>query len=186
MLSATGFLMDLQSELVWSGDEGGTEASGQTRRYGLELSGRYHISNWLFADADATFVKAIYTGEASNGANAVALAPTRTFTAGLGARPTFGKWTPFADARVKVLGDRPADPAGEFIAQGFTTVDANVGVRYGHVELGCDAQNLFDQTYREVNFVSTTRLPYEPAPVTGIHYSPGWPRTVIGRVALYW
>src|SRR6185503_5067920 len=40
-LEAAGYLLDLDSELVWSGDEGTTEASGQTRRYGVELGARY-------------------------------------------------------------------------------------------------------------------------------------------------
>jgi hypothetical protein len=40
--------------------------------------------------------------------------------------------------------------------------------------------------WREVQFASDTRLPYEPATVTGIHYSPGWPRTVIARATFYW
>ena len=47
-------------------------------------------------------------------------------------------------------------------------------------------QNVFDAKYREVNFANESRLAYEPAPVTGVHYSPGWPRTVMARAAVYW
>jgi len=183
-LSAAAFLLDLDSELVWLGDEGTTEASAKTRRYGVEVSARYHLSTWLYADLDATLAHASYTANAGNGA-AVALAPTRTFTAGVGARPTFGHWTPFGSLRVKALADRPANEDGSLTAQGFVIVDANAGVRWRDVEFGLDVQNLLDASWREVNFATTTRLAYEPQPVTGIHYSPGWPRTIMGRATVY-
>jgi hypothetical protein len=184
-LNAAFFLLDLDSELVWVGDEGTTEPSRQTRRFGAELGARYKISNWLYADIDGTLSRARFLSNAGNG-NAVALAPTRTLTAGIGARPTFGDWTPFGSIRLKMLGDRPANEEETLTAQGFTTVDANAGARYRNIELGVDAQNLLNATWREVNFASTTRLAYEPQAVTGIHYSPGWPRTIIGRATLYW
>jgi outer membrane receptor protein involved in Fe transport len=184
-VSAAGFLIDLDSELVWSGDAGDTEASGQTRRFGLELDARYHLSNWLFADADATFTRARYTSNAGNG-SAVALAPTRTFSAGIGVRPTVGDFTPYASARVKSIGSRPATEDESLTAEGFTVVDADAGVRWKNIEAGLDVQNLLDATWREVQFATETRLAYEPKPVTGIHYSPGWPRTVMAKATLYW
>ncbi|MGK4007235.1 TonB-dependent receptor [Sorangium sp. So ce1036] len=184
-LSAAGFLLDLDSELVWSGDAGVTEASGQTRRYGIEVSGRYRLGSWLFADADATFTRARFRANAGNG-NAVALAPTRTLTAGIGVRPTIGAFTPFGALRVKAIAARPATEDEALTAEGFTVVDASAGLRWRNVEAAVDVQNLFDATWREVQFASESRLPYEPAAVTGIHYSPGWPFTAIGRATLYW
>ena len=65
-------------------------------------------------------------------------------------------------------------------------MDVNAGLRWKNLELGLDIQNLFDATYREVSFATETRLAYEPAPVEGIHYSPGWPFTAIGRATVYW
>ena len=184
-VSASGFLIDLDSELVWAGDAGNTEPSGQTRRYGVELDARYHIGNWLFADADVTFTHARYRANEGNG-GAVALAPTRTFSAGVGVRPTVGNFTPSASFRVKSIGARPAIEDESLIAEGFTIVDANAGLRWKQIELGLDVQNLFNATWREVQFATETRLSYEPKAVTGIHYSPGWPRTVMGRATLYW
>jgi hypothetical protein len=169
---------------VWSGDEGTTEASGQTRRVGLELGARYRRGNWFFADIDATFTRARFRGNAGNG-GAVALAPTRTLTAGAGVRPAIGAFTPFAAIRLKTIGPRPATEDASLMAEGFTVVDANAGLRWKNIEAGVDAQNLFNARWREVQFANASRLPYEPAPVTGIHYSPGWPLTVIGRATLY-
>ena len=182
---AAAFLLDLDSEIVWSGDAGTTEPSGRTRRYGLEAGGRYRIQNWLFADADLSLVHAKYRENPGN-ANAVALAPTRTFTAGIAARPTFGDTTPFGALRVKSIADRPATEDRSFTAEGFTTLDVNAGARWKNVEAGVEVQNVFDVKYREVNFANESRLAYEPAPVNGIHYSPGWPRTMMARAAVYW
>lgn len=177
------FLID--SEIVWSGDGGFTEPSGGTRRYGLELGGRYQLDRWLFADADLTVTHAEYRDEPAE-ADAVALAPRRTFTAGIAARPTFGNWTPFGTVRVRSLADRPASEDRSFTAEGFTTLDVTAGARFENVEAGLDVQNLLGEKYREVNFANESRLPYEPVAVTGIHYTPGWPRTVMARAAVYW
>jgi TonB family protein len=185
VFNAAAFLLDLDSELVWSGDEGTTEVSGKTRRYGLEVGARWHLKNWLFADADATFTHAEYRVNAGDG-QAVALAPRVTFTAGLGAQKQFGDFTPFAAMRVKAIGNRPANQDESLTADGFCTVDANAGLRWKNIELAVDAQNLFDSKWREVSFATTSRLPYELGPVSGIHYSPGWPLTVIGRATVYW
>jgi outer membrane receptor protein involved in Fe transport len=183
-LTAVAFGLDLDSELVWSGDAGTTEASASSRRVGLELGARYAIASVFFADLDATFTSARFRDVPSE-ESAVPLAPRRTLSAGFGARPTFGAFTPFAALRVKHLGDRPANEDRSLTAAGFTVVDANVGVRYRGVEAALDVQNLLDVDWREVQFATTSRLAYEPAAVSGIAMTPGWPRTILARVALY-
>jgi hypothetical protein len=183
--NAAVFLLDLDSELVWSGDTGGTEASGATRRYGVELTGRYQLSNWLFADVESTIIKPRYRSNAGNG-DAVALAPTFTFTTGFGIRPTFGDFTPFLSMRLKAITDRPATEDRQLTADGFAIVDANAGLRWKDVEAGVDVQNLFNAKWREVSFATDTRLRWEPNVVSGIHYSPGWPFTAIARLTVYW
>ena len=185
VLSAAAFLLDLDSELVWAGDAGTTEPSGATRRYGLEVGARVHLGAWLYADADATFTHAAFRANAGNG-SAVALAPRRTLTAGVGVRRAFGDYTPFGAVRLKSLAERPATEDESLTAEGFTIVDLNAGVRWKNVELAVDTQNLLDTKWREVTFANESRLGYERTAVAGIHYSPGWPRTVMGRGTLYW
>lgn len=183
-LSGAVFALDLASELVWSGDAGRTEPSSASRRLGVELGARYALTNVLFADADVTFTRARFLDVPSS-ASAVPLAPQRTVAAGFGVRPSFGSTTPFAALRLRHLGDRPATEDRSLTAQGFTLVDVNLGVRHRAVELAVDVQNVFDVAWREVQFATTSRLAYEPSAVTGIAMTPGWPRTVLGRVALY-
>ncbi len=183
-LHGAAFVLDLASEQVWKGDEGTSAPASSTRRLGVEAGARVAVSNVFFADADLTLTDARYMHPADTG-DLVALAPTKTFTAGFGARPTFGSWTPFAALRVKHLGERAATPDASIMADGFTVLDANLGARYRFVEAALDVQNVADASWREVQFATTSRLSYEPAPVTGIHFAPGWPRTLIARLTLY-
>ncbi|HVJ18369.1 MAG TPA: TonB-dependent receptor, partial [Polyangiaceae bacterium] len=183
-LYASGFLLDLSSELVWVGDEGTTEPSAESRRMGIELGARAHLKHWLLADLDLTLTRARYlTGDP---ADRVPLAPVRTLTAGLAAHPRFGRYSPFGSVRVRAIADRPANEDYSLTAQGYTLFDIGAGLRYRDIEGAVDVMNLFDVRWRPVNFVTTSRLAYEPEPVTGIHFVPGWPRTVIARATLYW
>src|SRR5690606_12088891 len=50
--------LDLDSELVFVGDAGGTEASDASRRYGIEVANFYRVGSWLTLDADIAFTHA--------------------------------------------------------------------------------------------------------------------------------
>jgi len=184
-LAAATFLLDLESELALDGDTGMTQPSGRTRRYGLELTGRWRFGSWFFADAAATFTHAEYRRNAGNG-SAVALAPTRTFIAGVGIMRQLGEWTPFGSVRVKSIADRPATPDASLVAQGYTLINAEAGARWRDLELGVDVLNLLNATWREAQFATTSRLAWEPAAVTGINYAPGWPVTILAHGTYYW
>jgi outer membrane receptor for monomeric catechols len=181
MLTAAVFRIDLDSEQVYEGDEGTTEPSPATTRTGAELGARLGFGRWLFGDVDATFTKAVYRENAGNG-NAVALAPTRTLTGGIGFRTRVGT---FGSLRVRHIGARPATEDRSITAEGWTVVDAQVGHRLGPFELALDVQNLFDTDWREVQFATVSRLATERAPVRDISFVPGWPRTVMGRLTGY-
>lgn len=180
-LTVAAFRIDLASELVWVGDAGKTRASGATERLGVEFGGRFSLNRWLFADADVTLNRAQYR-ESSAAANAIPLAPTRTITAGIAAK---APWGTFGSLRVRHMGERPATPDSSLVAEGFTIVDAQVGHRVGPVEATLDVQNLLNSTWREVQFATTSKLRTDAAPVTELNFTPGWPLTVRGTVAVY-
>lgn len=181
ILTAAAYRIDLDSELVWSGDAGTTEPSDASRRIGIELGGRLNFHRWLFADADLTLNRAVYRGNAGNH-GAVALAPTRTLTAGVGARSPFGT---FGSLRVRHIGERPANEDGSLVAEGFTVVDAQMGHRFRAFEATLDVQNLFDTEWREVQFATESQLRHEAKPVEEVNFTPGWPLTVRATLAAY-
>ena len=87
--AATGWLLDLDNETTWDGDNGTTSVSPATRRYGIELETRYEFTPWLAADANVTFTHSRFSTDRENG-NGVALAPRQTWDGGLSARHDLG------------------------------------------------------------------------------------------------
>jgi outer membrane receptor protein involved in Fe transport len=185
-LAAALFRIDLDSETVWSGDEGTTEAVGPTRRKGIELEARLKVLPWLFLDADATFTDAVYRENAGNG-SAVALAPRRTLAGGVSVKHPSGV---FGAVRVRSIAARPAIEDNSLTAEGWTLFDATAGFRHGWFEAAVDVRNVFNREWKEVQFANESRTrrevndpSYEGRP--DIHFTPGWPLTVLGRVTAY-
>jgi outer membrane receptor protein involved in Fe transport len=197
-LSAIAFLIDLSSELVIDGDTASTTPSGSTRRYGAELAGRY---GWigrdprqrLYADVSFTAAHGRFTDAPDVQAGTVFLpdAPIRTFSLGVGGRQPVGHdWTLQADVTVRSMSHRYGDSGPTpLIETGWTVVNAGIGARWRFLELGADLLNVADVAWREGQFEVQSRLPYEPvspAPGPGISFTPGLPRTLMTRAAVYW
>lgn len=180
-LAASLWLLDMDGELVWSGDGGTTEEKGPTRRLGVDFETRFEILDWLWADMDLTRSRATYTKNAGNG-NAVALAPRLTVAGGISAQHSSGL---FGSLRAQHLDDRPADEAGTFTAKGFTEFDLAAGIRHENVELQISVVNLFDTDWRSAQFENDSRMQGEPATVTDMHIVPGSPITLTGGVKVF-
>ncbi len=165
---------DLQSELVYNGDEGTTEPSGRTRRYGLDLEGRIRLTPWLWADADLNLAHGRFRDEAQK-LNRIPLAPEVTSTGGLTVRdvgPVSG------GVRYRHIGSRAADQANSIIAHGYTIVELFGAWQISHMQLIVTVDNLLNTVWNEAQFATTSRLQNEPAPVTELNFTPGAPRTI--------
>lgn len=198
-LGVSGFWMDLDSEIVFVGDEGTTEASGATRRLGLEVDVRLKLTDWLFADADLTVTEARFV-DAPAGEDQIPLAPRLTFSAGLsGIHPSglFGRVSFF------YIDDRPANEDGFITALGYAKLDASLGYRNDVFEIALSGQNLLDADVREAQFATTSRLQNEtsaancPTGTRGItedgafvgcedlHFTPGLPISVNASMTVF-
>ena len=188
-LAAALWRLDLDSELVWVGDFGGTVPSAPTRRYGVDLEGRWQITPWLWADVDLTFSRSRYQSDAGNG-NAVALAPPRVITGGLSARHPSGL---VGAVRLRHIGSRPAseltaadgvprctaalgpDARCFLTADGYTVLDATAGYDDARLSLLLFVENLTNASYREAQFGNVSRVADEPQAVQDLHFTPGNP-----------
>jgi TonB family protein len=150
--------IDLDSETVWVGDEGTTEAAGATRRLGLEVEGRAELLAWLFADADLTVSQARFRENAGNG-NAVALAPRLTVSGGLSALHPSGVR---GGLRGLYIARRPATADGFLQAEATTQIDLFAAYRWRSWELSLSIENLIDRRYQAAQFATVTRLQNEP------------------------
>lgn len=182
-LAASAWGLDLDSETVWVGDEGTTEARPASRRLGVELEARYHLGKYVRADVDVTYTRARFlqpTGEPAG--TFIPLAPALTWAGGLQVRHPIGA---FGSVRVEGISDRPANETGSITAQGFTLVDLEAGYETRRFRLAVDVRNLTNAAWRQAQFANVSRLPWESAPVEDLHFTPGYPRTVLGSASVF-
>ena len=181
ILTGTLWHLDLDQEFVYVGDAAVVEPSGRTRRMGLEFSGRWQILDWLYADLDFNFTKAVSRDQPES-MNHIPLAPALSSIGGLTIQ-TNNHWK--GSLRYRFLGDRPANEDNSVTAEGYTVIDALVSYRLHAFEFGINIDNLFDVRWREAQFDTESRLKDEVYPVSEIHFTAGTPFNLRARVAYH-
>ena len=175
--SATYWDLRLDSELVFVGDEGSTEARGPSHRHGWEIAARVRPLSWLSLGGDVTISRARF----DNG-DEVPLAPRLTARGDVTVRFPWGLSTSIG---VRYLADRYATEDRQHTARGYTLVDLTARYRFKMVEAFLSIENLANVEYREAQFFFTSRLRGEPAEgVDDIHFTPGAGRSFLGGLAI--
>lgn len=171
MLNAAAWYLYLEQEFVYVGDEGVVEPSGKTRRQGIDLGLRYQLGKYLFLNGDFTYTHARATEEPKD-ANRIPLAPIVTTAGGISFKHPSG-----FDASVKTryLGNRPANEDNSIVAKGYCITDASIHYQWGKFGIGVITENIFNASWNETQFATTSRLKNEPAAVEEIHFTPGTP-----------
>ncbi|CAM1346653.1 TonB-dependent receptor [Tenacibaculum crassostreae] len=163
-----------EDELVYVGDAGIVEPSGEAQRYGIDLGLRYQLTDWLYFDSDATFTKAESVDNQS-GENNIPLAPKVTVTGGL----SVNNYNNFSGGiNYRYIGDRPANEDNSIVAEGYLVTDANISYKIDSITLGLALENIFDVEWNETQFATESRLQNEPNSVEEIHFTPGTPFSV--------
>lgn len=171
VLNGAIWLLDLDQELVYVGDEGIVEPNGKSRRHGFDLTARYQLHESYFADVDVNVARPRFR-KLAEGQNHIPLAPTVTSTGGITKRSETG-W--FGSLRYRYLKNRPANEDYSLTANGYLLLDAVAGYTVGSIELKLTAENLLNEAWEEAQFETTSRLRSEPIPVTEMHFTPGTP-----------
>ena len=181
LMNVAAWYLYLQQEFVYVGDEGVVEPSGKTRRTGIDVSARYQVNRWLFADANVNLAKPRST-EHPKGENYIPLAPTLTSTGGLNWQLKNGL---NGSLRYRYMHDRAANENNSVIAKGYTVTDLSANYTKKKYEVGIAIENLFNVKWNETQFDTESRLKNEPAPVTEIHFTPGTPFFVRMKLAAF-
>ncbi|WP_034262490.1 TonB-dependent receptor [Altibacter lentus] len=179
-LNATLWGLFLEQEFVYVGDAGIVEPSGKTRRMGLEVGARYQLNDWLYLYGDVNYTYARST-EAPEGEDLIPLAPDLTSSGGLlvdGLGNFSGALT------YRLVGDRPANEDGSITAEGYFITDLNVSYAWDNWTFGIIVENLLDSQWNETQFATESRLFSEAAPMEEIHFTPGTPFYLRGKVAV--
>ncbi|MGE3065584.1 MAG: TonB-dependent receptor [Hyphomicrobiaceae bacterium] len=176
------FVLDFDSEIVFVGDAGTTEASRPSRRLGLEYTLRAALSSWLTFELDAAYTRARFlTDDPSAPGRFIPGATEGVVAAGLSFDNVLGGW--FGGLRVRYFGPRPLIEDNSTRSKSSTPVSARLGYRFADgLSLRLDAFNLFDQKASQIDYFYASRLPGEPGAVDDIHFHPLEPRSV--RVSL--
>ena len=176
--SAVAWGLDLQSELVYNGDDGTTEPSGRTRRLGFDFEGRAQILSWLYADADVTLSRGRFR-DLPEGQNFIPLAPTVTATGGLTVKHPDGYE---ASLRFRHIDDRPANEDNSVTAHGYMVFDATLAYTLSRTRVQVTGENIFNVAWNEAQFDTESRLKGETLPVSELHFTPGTPLSVKMKV----
>jgi len=180
---ATLWRLDLQSELVFVGDEGTTEIRGPSKREGVEVAARGQVWGPLYMNGSVTWTKA----EFRNG-DAIPLAPEL-----LGYGAVLLRWPEGLSSQLQAtyLGVRPLTEDRSVKSPSWVEVDLTeryqlpIKLSHGRLEAFFFVKNLLNTQWEQAIFSFQSRLRNEAAPVDGIHFVPGNPRMFMGGVAWY-
>ena len=172
------WLLDLEQEFVYVGDAGIVEPSGKTSRKGIDIGLRYQWNDYLFFDADANYTYARSTDE-PDGQDYIPLAPDFTTTAGISLK-NYKNWS--GGIQYRYLKSRPANEDNSIVAKGYMVTDASVNYEWKNITLGIAAENIFNTEWNETQFATESQLQNETESVEEIHFTPGTPFFIKGKV----
>ena len=180
VVNAAAWSLFLDQEFVYVGDAGIVEPSGRSRRFGVELGARYQVNDWLYAYSDINYTYARSTDE-PDGADLIPLAPDLTAAGGL----TVDNLGPFSGSLTyRFIDDRSANETNSIVADGYFVTDMNLSYTHKKWTYSLIVENLFDTQWKETQFATESRLFNESASVEEIHFTPGTPFYLRGKIAV--
>jgi outer membrane receptor protein involved in Fe transport len=174
-LALTAWTLALDSELVYVGDAGATEASRATERYGVELGVFVTPREWLTLDADLAWSHGRFSDFDPAGDH-IPGAVERVASLGVAVQHPAG-W--FGGARFRHFGEAPLIEDDSVRSDPTTVVNLEIGRRFGkRFSLALAAYNLFGSTDNDITYFYESQLPGEAQAAEDRHFHPVEPRTL--------
>ena len=178
MLNAALWTLFLEQEFVYVGDAGIVEPSGKTKRYGVDFGLRYQLTDWLYLNGDVNYTYARSTEE-PKGEDYIPLSPDLTSSGGI----SFRDLNNFSGGiNYRLIKNSPANEDNSIVAKGYTVTDMNINYNFKNWTLGLIVENLFDTEWNETQFATESRLQNEASSVEEIHFTPGSPFYLRGKI----
>lgn len=174
-ISTALWLLDLDSELLFVGDAGNTEASRASRRYGLEFTAYYWLSDHLNLDFEASWTDAYFKDSLQGEGNKVEGSVPTVISAGVGWKPT-SNWE--TNIRLRHFSSRLLDSYGEKKSDPFNVVNFGLGYKKGDWKYGLSVLNLFNSDDQDIAYYYESRISNSVNSREDIHSHPIEPRTV--------
>lgn len=175
------WMLEIDSELLFVGDAGTTEASRPSRRWGVEFANYYTPTPWLMLDADFAFSQARFRDRAPEG-DRIPGSIEAVIAAGITVKDVLGGL--WASARVRHFGPRDLVEDGSVRSSSTTLVNTEIGYQFNETwSASVQVLNLFDAGHSDIDYFYPSRLRGEPkGPADGgyndRHLHPVEPRQV--------
>ena len=159
------------SELVYIGDAGATQASAASKRSGVEWNNRWVPVPWFLLDADFAWTHARF----DNG-DRIPNAVDRVASVAATLRD-IGPWS--ASLQWRYLGSGALIEDNSERSRSSLTTNLRVSRKLGeHAELTLEVFNLLDRKVNDIQYFYESQLPTETAPVADRHVHPAEPRAL--------
>lgn len=179
-LAASLWWLTLESELIFVGDNGETEASDKSERKGIEGSIFWQPQSWLIIDSDIAFSQARLQPK-GQGEQYIPGAIERVFSLGISVHD-FGQWD--AGLRLRHFGDFALNEDNSERADAVTMLNAQLGYDFSQrLSASFDVINLTNEEGNDITYLYESRLPGESDNVEDVHLHPTEPRMVRGSIA---
>lgn len=166
--------LKLESELLFVGDAGNTEASRESKRQGIELTTYYRLTEEWSLDLEYAYTDAEFTESAPEG-DKIPGAIEQVIQAGLNAELDNG-W--FGSLRVRYFGERPLIEDGSIVSDSSTIWNLRAGYQTKQWVFKVDLLNLTDSDDHDIDYYYESQLTSEPVAIEDIHYHIFEPRTL--------
>jgi len=177
--------LDLDSELVFVGDAGDTEAQRASRRQGIEWNNHWQLNRAWQIDLDLAASKARYRDISPEG-ECVPGAVNKVASVGLSWNdPASSPWS--GQLQLRHFGPRDLVDDGSQRSKATTLAYARANWRPSkHWGLSLDVFNLFNSQASDIDYFYESQLKGETAPVADRHFHPVEPRSVSVTLTLGW
>ncbi|MER0203381.1 MAG: TonB-dependent receptor [Nitrosomonas sp.] len=164
------FRLDLDSELLFVGDAGTTEASRPSRREGFEISAFYMPSDWLTIDLDYALARAHFSDPDPSGDHI----PGAIRGAGKLAVSVDNIGRLFGNMQWRYFGKRSLIEDNSVQSNHTITLNGQIGYKIGkNVQVVVQGFNLLNSKAHAIDYYYASRLPGEPAAgVKDLHFHP--------------
>ncbi len=161
--------LDIDSELLFVGDAGATEASRPSRRYGIEWANFYNVTKNLTLDADFSFSHAEFRDNDPMG-NHIPGAIESVVAAGITYRHDSGF---FASMRLRYFGPRPLIEDNSARSDETILLNAQVGYRINKTwTVTAEILNVLDRRDHDIDYFYESRTTPGGTANEELHFHP--------------
>jgi outer membrane receptor protein involved in Fe transport len=162
--------LDIDSELLFVGDAGTTEASRPSRRYGVEWANYYSPTDWMTFDMDLSLSKARFRGDDPLG-NHIPGSVGTVLATGATVHDVWGGF--FGGPRLRFFGPRSLIEDNSVRSSATILLSGMVGYKFNKTWTAqAEVFNLLNRKDSGIDYYYESQLRNEAAPVSDIHFHP--------------